>query len=105
MALISMLSQGATSSFKIFLLLLVIISINLAILNLIPLPILDGGQLLFYTIEAIVGRPLPLKVREYIFIASWLLILTLILYLSVQDVGRIASPHIEAIKQFLGFGR
>jgi len=104
-ALISMLNQSAASSFKIFLILLVIISINLAILNLIPLPILDGGQLLFYTIEAIIRRPLPLKVREYIFIASWLLILTLILYLSIQDVGRIASPHIEGIKQFLGFGR
>jgi regulator of sigma E protease len=104
-ALISMLSQGAASNFKIFLLLLVIISTNLAILNLIPLPILDGGQLLFYTIEAIVRRPLPIKVREYIHIASWLLILALILYLSIKDIGRIASPHIEGIKQFLGFGR
>lgn len=104
-ALISMLSQGAASDLKIFFLLLVIISINLAILNLIPLPILDGGQFLFYTIEAIARRPLPLKVREYIHIASWLLILLLILYLSIQDIGRIASPHIETIKQFLGFGR
>ncbi len=104
-ALISMLSQDATSHLKIFLILLVIISINLAIINLFPLPILDGGQLLFYTIEAIAGRPLPLKVREYIHIASWLFILVLILYLTVQDVGRIASPHIETIKQFLGFGR
>lgn len=104
-ALISMLSQGATSSFKIFLILLVIISVNLAILNLIPLPILDGGQLLFYTVEALTGRPLPLKAKEYIFIASWLLIFALVIYLSVQDIGRIASPHIEAVKQFLGFGR
>ena len=104
-ALISMLSQGAASNFKIFLILLVIISINLAILNLIPLPILDGGQLLFYTIEAIIRRPLPIKVREYIHIASWILIMLLIIYLSIKDIGRIASPHIETIKQFLGFGR
>lgn len=104
-AIISMLSKGATTSFKIFLILLAILSINLAILNLIPLPILDGGQLLFYTIEAIAGRPLPLKVREYIHIASWLLVLGLILYITVYDVARIAHPYVESIKQFLGFGR
>ncbi len=103
--IISVLTQGATSSFKIFLLLLAIISINLAILNLIPLPILDGGQLLFYTIEAIIRRPLPIKIREYIHMASWLLVLGLILYLSVYDVLRLANPYIENIKQFFGFGR
>ncbi len=103
--IISMLTQGATSSFKIFLLLLAIISINLAILNLIPLPILDGGQLLFYTIEAIIRRPLPLKIREYIHIASWILVLGLVLYLSVHDIARLASPYIETMKQFMGFGR
>ena len=103
--IISMLTKGATTSLKIFLILLAIISINLAILNLIPLPILDGGQLLFYTIEAIIRRPLPVKVREYIHIASWLIVLGLILYLSVFDLARIASPAIESIKQFLGFGR
>ncbi len=102
--IISMLAKGAVHSLKIFLILLAIISINLAILNLIPLPILDGGQLLFYTIEAIAGRPLPIKVREYIHIASWLLIMGLILYLSIFDIARIAHPYIENIKQFLGFG-
>ncbi len=103
--IISMLTQGATNSFKIFLILLAIISINLAILNLIPLPILDGGQLLFYTIEAIAGRPLPVKVREYIHIATWILFVGLILYLTVFDVARIASPTVEKIKHFLGFGQ
>ncbi len=103
--IISMLTDGATTSFKIFLILLAIISINLAILNLIPLPILDGGQLLFYTIEAIMGRQLPLKVREYIHLATWLLMLGLLLYLSVHDIARIASPYIEQIKQFIGLGR
>ena len=103
--IISVLTTGATTSLKIFLILLALISINLAILNLLPLPILDGGQLLFYTIEAIVGRPLPVKVKEYIHIASWLFILGLVLYLSVFDVARIASPYVESLKQFLGFGR
>ncbi len=103
--IISALTAGATTSLKIFLILLAIISINLGIIQLIPLPILDGGQLLFYTIEAATGRPLPLKVREYIHIASWLLVLGFVLYLSVFDVARIASPYVENLKQFLGFGR
>lgn len=103
--IISILTKGVAASIKFFLILLAIISINLAILNLIPLPILDGGQLLFYTIEAIAGRPLPLKVREYIHIASWLLVLGLILYLSLYDIARLAHPYIESITQFLGFGR
>lgn len=102
---VSLTVKGATAGFKIFLLWLAIISINLAILNLIPLPILDGGQLLFYTIEAIMGRPLPIKVREYIHIASWIFMLILIIFLSVNDISRMASPYIENIKQFLGFGR
>jgi regulator of sigma E protease len=104
-AIIMMLTKGATSSLKLFLIILAIISINLAILNLIPLPILDGGQLLFYTIEAIIRRPLPIKIREYIHIASWLIILGLVLYLSIYDIARVAHPYIENVKQFLGFGR
>jgi regulator of sigma E protease len=103
--IISMLTKGATTSFSIFLILLAIISINLAVLNLIPLPILDGGQLLFYTIEAIIGRPLNPKVKEYIHITSWLLIMGLVLYLSVFDIARLAHPYVESVKQFLGFGR
>ncbi len=79
--------KGAKKGFKVFLLFLAIISINLAVLNLFPLPILDGGQILFVTIEALFGRPLPLKIREYVHLASWLLILTLILYLTAKDVG------------------
>lgn len=103
--IISMLTKGATTSFQIFLILLAIISINLAILNLIPLPILDGGQLLFYTIEAIIRRPLNAKVREYIHIASWLLVMGLVIYLSLFDIARLAHPYVESVKQFLGFGR
>ena len=79
--------KGAQKGFKIFLLFLAFISINLAVLNLFPLPILDGGQILFVTIEAIIGRPIPLKIREYIHLGSWLLVLGLILYLTAKDIG------------------
>ncbi len=78
--------KGAQKGFKIFLLFLAVISINLAILNLLPLPILDGGQIAFVTIEAIIGRQLP-KLREYIHIVSWVFVLGLVIYLTLKDVG------------------
>lgn len=84
--IISETATGASKGFKIFLLFLAIISINLAILNLIPLPILDGGQLLFYTIEAIIRRPMPMQIKEYIHIISWVGILILTLFLTFKDM-------------------
>jgi regulator of sigma E protease len=94
--------KGAAAGFKIFLIFLAIISVNLAILNLIPLPILDGGQVLFYTIEAIIGRSIPDRVREYIFIATWLAFIALTLYLVGKDIMRIAGHQIEAILKLIG---
>lgn len=87
--IISQTIKSAHKGFNIFLLLLAFISINLAILNLIPLPIMDGGQILYYTVEAITGRPLPDKVREYIHIATWIGVLVLAVYLSFKDICRI----------------
>lgn len=78
--------QHAERGAKIFLAFLAIISINLAVLNLIPLPILDGGQALFATIEAIIRRSLPSRIKEYIMIVTWIGLLALTLYLSFKDI-------------------
>lgn len=94
--IISMTVKGAAAGYQIFLLLLAIISINLAVLNLIPLPILDGGQILFYSIEALIRRPIPHKVREYIHIATWIMFMILFAFLSFQDISRLVSPYINA---------
>lgn len=87
---------------KIFFLLLALISINLAVLNLIPVPILDGGQMLFYTIEAVVGKPLPAKVKEYIHIASWGLFMLLLIYLSAKDIYNLIAPYLDNLKGIFG---
>ena len=92
--IISETVKAAGHSFGVFLFFLAVLSINLAILNLIPLPILDGGQILFYTIEAIVRRPLSIKVKEYIHIGSWLLVLGLVIYLSTQDIYQLVKPYL-----------
>lgn len=78
--------KGAQKGAKVLALFLAVISINLAVLNLLPLPILDGGQIMFVTIEAVIGRQLP-KLREYIHLISWFLILGLLIYLTLKDVG------------------
>lgn len=67
---------------------LAIISINLAVINLLPIGALDGGQLLFETIEAIIRRRIPYMIRLGINLASWVLILSLIAFLSYQDIRR-----------------
>ena len=97
--IIAMTVQSAAKGWQIFLLLLALISINLAVLNLIPLPILDGGQILFATIEAIIRRPIPDKIREYIAIGTWLMFIVLFIYLSINDISRLISPYLGSITQ------
>jgi regulator of sigma E protease len=87
--IISETINSAKKGFKVFLVLLALISVNLAVLNLIPLPILDGGQILFTTIETVIRRQLSDKVKNAIQIACWILIVGLMLLLTVWDIRRI----------------
>lgn len=88
-AVISETIKGAKQGMKIFLLLLAFISINLAVLNLIPLPILDGGQIAFTTIEAILRRPVSDQIKIVIHYICWIGILLLALYLTFEDLRKI----------------
>jgi regulator of sigma E protease len=63
-----------------------ILSINLGLINLVPIPILDGGHLLFYAIEAIRGRPLGARAQEYGFRLGLALVLTLMLFAAWNDL-------------------
>ena len=61
------------------------ISINLAIVNLLPIPIADGGHLLFFAVEKIRGRPVPRKAQEVIQQVSVILLIALFLYITWFD--------------------
>ncbi len=100
--LISATMGGAKKGIKTFLLFLAYISVSLAILNLLPLPILDGGQIVFYTIEALAGRPIPDRIREYIHIGCWVLFMILVVFLTYNDLKCILSPYFEDIRKFFG---
>jgi len=65
-----------------------LLSVALAIFNILPIPILDGGHLLFLGIEKIKGKPVPLKKREGIEQITFMLLLGLILFVSYNDVER-----------------
>jgi regulator of sigma E protease len=65
-----------------------LISVNLAIINLLPIPILDGGHLLFFSIEAFKGNPVSLKVREVAQQIGLFVILLLVVLVFYNDIFR-----------------
>ncbi len=64
-----------------------LVSINLGLVNLFPIPMLDGGHLLFYGIEAVRRRPLSLRAQEMSFMAGLAVVLTLFVFLTIQDLN------------------
>jgi regulator of sigma E protease len=66
-----------------------VLSVNLALINLFPIPILDGGHLLFYLAEAIRGKPLPPRAQEYGMRAGLAVILALFVFATWNDLGHL----------------
>ena len=66
-----------------------LLSINLGLINLLPIPILDGGRLVFYAFEALRGRPVPRQVQEYGFRAGFALIACLFLFVTFNDLSHL----------------
>jgi regulator of sigma E protease len=65
-----------------------IISINLAILNILPIPVLDGGHLVFFAIEAVKGSPVSDGTREVAQQVGMLLLLLLMIFVFYNDLTR-----------------
>ena len=87
------IAQGAGSSANYglvyFLGFLALISVNLGIINLLPLPVLDGGHLLYYFIEVITGKPVPEKVQEIGFRFGAAILLMLMSIALFNDFARL----------------
>jgi len=66
-----------------------ILSINLGILNLLPIPVLDGGHLVFFTIEAIIGHPLSVKQMQFAHQVGFALLGSLMLLVFYNDIARV----------------
>ena len=68
----------------------VILNVNLALLNLLPVPVLDGGHIVMACIEGIIRRPIPFSILNYVQTGFALLVIGYMLYVSffdVQDLG------------------
>jgi membrane-associated protease RseP (regulator of RpoE activity) len=70
-----------------------LISINLAIINILPLPALDGGQLVFLLLEALRGKPLPNRLQENVMQTGLVLLLGLGIFLIVRDTTQEFFPQ------------
>ncbi|HET8997424.1 MAG TPA: RIP metalloprotease RseP [Acetobacteraceae bacterium] len=70
-----------------------VLSVNLGLINLFPIPILDGGHLLFYLFEAVLGRPLPARAQEYGFRAGLALLAGLFIFATWNDLTQFGLFH------------
>lgn len=68
-----------------------VLSVNLGLINLFPIPMLDGGHLLFYGFEAVRGRPLSQRAQEYGFKIGIALVLSLMIFVTINDLIRIGD--------------
>ena len=71
-----------------FIWVMALISINLGLLNLLPIPVLDGGHLMFFAIEAAIRRPLPLRVREIAHVIGMAILFALMALAFKNDVEK-----------------
>ena len=78
--------QSMNMGFMMTIYFIAIISINLGVINLLPIPTLDGGHLFFYIIEVIRGRPLPEKLKDYSFRFGMILILMVMGFTIFNDI-------------------
>ena len=88
MAVYEQVRAGQKKKNKKLFFFLAILSINLAILNLLPIPILDGGHLLFLLIEGIKGSPVSERTFGYSQVVGMVMIMSLMVYVTYQDIVR-----------------
>ncbi|HEY3305417.1 MAG TPA: RIP metalloprotease RseP [Candidatus Binatia bacterium] len=83
-----MAGQQAREGLANFFFFVAVLSINLGVLNLLPIPVLDGGHLLFFLLEGILGRPIGLKQRERAQQVGILILLMVMAYAFYNDIAR-----------------
>ena len=81
------------TTFSVVIYFIVLISFALAIFNLLPLPVLDGGHIFFGCVEFVIRRPLPVKVTKVLYITFAVLLVLLMVYATFNDVRRIVVAN------------
>ncbi|MBU5669078.1 RIP metalloprotease RseP [Peptoniphilus sp. MSJ-1] len=87
---VQVIGQESSKGFLNFLQILGLISINLGVFNLLPIPALDGGKFFFLLIEAIIGRPIDERIEQRITLIGISLLISLMIYVTIfNDIGRL----------------
>jgi regulator of sigma E protease len=82
-------SQAASVSLVALISLAAVLSVSIGLINLFPIPMLDGGHLLYYAIEAVRGRPLSESAQEFGFKVGMMLVLSLMLLATFNDIRQL----------------
>lgn len=81
----------AQSGFLALLSFTALLSINLGLINLFPIPMLDGGHLVFYSIEAVKGSPISERVQEYAFRVGIVILIGIMLFANINDIVQLVN--------------
>jgi regulator of sigma E protease len=84
----ALLASQVNVDYRLALNFLVLLNVNLAILNLLPLPVLDGGHIVMALIEGVIRRPLPSRIQEYATTAFAVLLISFMVFVSFHDIKR-----------------
>jgi regulator of sigma E protease len=85
----SLMNQAIQTGPIYYLQFVAIIAIHLAVFNLLPIPALDGGKLLFLGIEKIKGSPINIKLEEKVSTLFFILLIIMIFFVSIKDIIKI----------------
>lgn len=86
-----MAGQQAKAGLTNLIFFIAVLSINLAVLNFLPIPVLDGGHLMFFFIEAVIGRPINTRMREIAQQAGIFILILLMIFVFYNDIMRVFS--------------
>ena len=80
------LAQASSAGWDSLLLMVAFITINVGVFNLLPLPALDGGRLIFIIIEGVRGKPVPAKYEGWVHAAGFILLILLMVLVTFNDI-------------------
>ena len=86
--IVQMAGDTAKAGFMPFLYLMALLSISLGVLNLLPIPVLDGGQLVMLGIEALRGSPMPEKMENFFYMSGWVAVGFLMIFAVFNDISK-----------------
>ncbi len=87
--IVGLVGEASAFGFSALLMFTAFISLNLAVINLLPFPALDGGRLLFVCIEAVTRRPLPVKATQILNTVGFFLLISLMVIVTWNDIARL----------------